>query len=114
MSISVIEKILEEQHRITLKLIADALGSSHVVLEERCEAIIAKGKRENQRCNAKTQKNSTRCKTHSKSKSVEIQEKLQHFPVQLESALEPGIVFGTQNEDGDVKLSDVDVFEQLF
>jgi hypothetical protein len=109
-----VEKILEEQYRETLKKLSE-LGSSDVPVSAavgdntaRCEAIIAKGKRENLRCNARAQKDSTRCKTHSKVKTlVQNASVSETFPIDLTSLLEPDIVFGVKNEDGTVTFNDL-------
>jgi hypothetical protein len=120
-----VEKLLEEQHRSTLKKLA-ALNISELEdvqqatgLDEngRCEAIIAKGKRENLRCNARAQKDSTRCKTHSKNKAIvrqQVPTVPDTFPIALVSSLEPDVVFGVKNEDGSVMLEVPDKLENLF
>lgn len=104
-----VEQILRDAYESALKKIRALEDSDDVVLltscegeASKCEAIIAKGKRENMRCNAKTQPGTVRCKTHSKSKIVSTTAAVEEPRPTLVSDLEPDTVFGCRNVDGTI------------
>jgi len=84
----------------------------------KCEATIAKGKRENQRCNSRVQPGSSRCKTHSKGAKVaaiEGAEPADKPASTLVSALDGETCFATRDPDGTIVFNvRTQTPEQLF
>lgn len=82
----------------------------------KCEAIIAKGRRENQRCNSRVQPGSLRCKTHSKNAKAIAPAVAPEEPLStLVSALDGETSFATREADGTVVFSALpEAPEQLF
>jgi len=104
-----VEQIVKEGYENILKKIralppsGESVGLMDVSESLKCEAIIAKGKRENMPCNARAQPGTTRCKTHSgKSKTVPAVAPPEEAAPTLLSALEPDVVFGMRGGDDTV------------
>lgn len=120
-----VEKILKDQYESALQqlsaIVADG-SDQQPHSDNKCEAIIAKGKRENMKCNARAQPGTNRCKTHSKNRTASlattsaIQEAdLNAQNAILSSVLEPGVDFASRDDNGVIVFNvQNNVSESLF